>query len=154
MPGNAISHGITLKNLIVTYHEIPQGLDLILEDDGIGIPADKKQSIFDYDEEGHSGIGLFICREILGVTGMTITETGTEGKGARFVIRVPPDGYRIEGTGDDAPARSLLVIPATSGLRGAHHPGGTIVRELSAAEFPVAEDTLDRLSPDKGRSAD
>ena len=70
---------------------------------------------------------------------MTITETGTEGKGARFVIRVPPDGYRIEGTGDDAPARSLLVIPATSGLRGAHHPGGTIVRELSAAEFPVAE---------------
>ena len=55
------------------------------------------------------------------------------------MIRVPPDGYRIEGTGDDAPARSLLVIPATSGLRGAHHPGGTIVRELSAAEFPVAE---------------
>ena len=30
-----------------------EGLDLILEDDGIGIPADKKQSIFDYDEEGH-----------------------------------------------------------------------------------------------------
>ncbi len=137
--GNAISHGITLKNLIVTYHEIPQGLDLILEDDGIGIPADKKQSIFDYDEEGHAGIGLFICREILGVTGMTITETGTEGKGARFVIRVPHGGYRIEGTGDDAPARPLLVIPASSGLRGAHHPGGTIVRELSAAEFPVAE---------------
>ncbi len=137
--GNAISHGISIKNLIVTYHEIPEGLDLILEDDGIGIPADKKQRIFEYDEEGHSGIGLFICREILGVTGMTITETGTEGNGARFVIHVPPDGYRIEGTGDDAPARSLLVIPATAGLRGAHHPGGTIVRELSAAEFPVAE---------------
>jgi signal transduction histidine kinase/predicted GNAT family acetyltransferase len=139
LAGNAVSHGITIKNLIVTYHEIPEGLHLILEDDGIGIPADKKQSIFDYDEGGHTGIGLFICREILGVTGMTISETGTEGKGARFVIHVPPDGYRIEGTGDDAPARSLLVNPATSGLRGVRHPTGTIVRELSAAEFTVAE---------------
>ena len=139
LAGNAISHGITIKNLIVTYHEIAEGLDLILEDDGIGIPADKKQSIFDYDDEGHAGIGLFICREILGVTGMTITETGTEGKGARFVIHVPPDGYRIEGTSDDAPVRSLFVNPSPAGLRGAHHQGGTIVRELSAAEFPVAE---------------
>jgi signal transduction histidine kinase len=136
---NAISHGITIKNLIVTFHEVPEGLDLILEDDGIGIPTDKKQSIFDYDEGGHAGIGLFICREILGVTGMTITEIGTEGKGARFVIHVPPEGFRIEGTGDDAPVRSLLVNLSPAGLRGAQHPNGTIVRELSAAEFPVAE---------------
>jgi signal transduction histidine kinase len=139
LAGNAVSHGITIKNIIVTYHEIQEGLDLILEDDGIGIPSDKKQSIFDYDEGGHAGIGLFICREILEVTGMTITETGTEGKGARFVIHVLPDGYRIEGTGDDAPARSLLVNPATSGLHGAQHATGTTVRELSAAEFTVAE---------------
>ena len=136
---NAISHGITIKNLIVTYHEVPEGLDLILEDDGIGIPADKKQSIFDYDEGGHAGIGLFICREILGVTGMTITETGTEGKGARFVIHVPTECFRIEGTGDEAPVRALLVNPFPADLRGAQHPTGTLVRELFAAEFPVAE---------------
>jgi len=139
LAGNAISHGIKIKNLIVTYQETREGLDLILEDDGIGIPADKKQRIFEYDEGGHAGIGLFICREILGVTGMTIAETGTEGNGARFVIHVPPDGYRIEGSGEDAPARSLLVSPATAGLRGARHTTGTIVRELSAVEFPVAE---------------
>jgi len=139
LAGNAISHGIKIKNLIVTYQETREGLDLILEDDGIGIPADKKQRIFEYDEGGHAGIGLFICREILGVTGMTIAETGTEGNGARFVIHVPPDGYRIEGSGEDAPARSLLVSPATAGLRGARHTTGTIVRELSALEFPVAE---------------
>jgi PAS domain S-box-containing protein len=136
---NAISHGIKIKNLIVTYHETHEGLDLILEDDGIGIPADKKQRIFEYDEGGHAGIGLFICREILGVTGMTIAETGTEGNGARFVIHVPTDGYRIEGSGEDAPARSLLVNPATTGIHGAQHTTGTLVRELSAAEFPVAE---------------
>ena len=137
--GNAISHGGRIKNIVVTYRETRTGLDLIMEDDGIGIPADKKQQIFEYNEEGHAGIGLFICREILGATGMTITETGTEGKGARFVIHVPPEGYRIEGTGGDAPARPLLTGPATAGIRGARHMGGTIVRELSAAEFPVAE---------------
>lgn len=137
--GNAISHGIKIKNLIVTYHETREGLDLMLEDDGIGIPAGKKQHIFEYDAGGHAGIGLFICREILGVTGMSITETGTEGNGARFVIHVPSDGYRIEGTGEDALAHSLLVNPVTAGLRGARHTTGTIVRELSAAEFPVAE---------------
>ena len=136
---NAISHGRRIKNLVVTYHETREGLDLIMEDDGIGIPGDKKQQIFEYHEEGHAGIGLFICREILGATGMTITETGTEGKGARFVIHIPPEGYRIEGTGGDAPARSLLTDQETAGIRGEQHPGGTIVRELSAAEFPVAE---------------
>jgi signal transduction histidine kinase/predicted GNAT family acetyltransferase len=136
--GNAITHGMTIKNLIVTYHETPDGLDLILEDDGIGIPDDKKQRIFEYDAGGHTGIGLFICREILGVTGMTITETGSGGKGARFVIHVPPEGYRIEGTGQ-APAFPLPTTSVPADLRGARHSSGTIVRELRTAEFPLAE---------------
>ena len=149
---NAIGHGMKIKNLIVTYHETREGLDLIFEDDGIGIPADKKQRIFEYDSGGHAGIGLFICREILGVTGMTITETGTEENGARFVIHVPTRGYRIEGTGEDAPARSLLVSQAKAGLRGARHTTGTIVRELSAAEFPVAESLWTDYHQTKGDS--
>jgi signal transduction histidine kinase/predicted GNAT family acetyltransferase len=149
---NAISHGIKIRNLIVTYHETREGLDLILKDDGIGIPADKKQRIFEYDAGGHAGIGLFICREIIGVTGMTITETGTEGNGARFVIHVPPGGYRIEGTGNDAPVRSLIVSPATAGLRGSRYITGTIVKELSAAEFPVAESLWTDYHETKGDS--
>jgi predicted GNAT family N-acyltransferase len=70
---------------------------------------------------------------------MTITETGTEGNGARFVIHIPSDGYRIEGTGEDAPARPLTENVAMAGLRGVRHTTGVIVRELSAAEFMVAE---------------
>ena len=134
---NALSHGITLKNLIVTYHETREGLDLFFRDDGIGIPADRKQQIFEYDEGGHAGIGLFICREILSATGMTIGEDGTEGKGARFVIHVPPEGYRIEGTGGDVPARPPDTT--ATGNRGARYRNGTMVRELSAAEFAVAD---------------
>jgi signal transduction histidine kinase/predicted GNAT family acetyltransferase len=137
--GNAISHGLKIKNLVVTYHETGEGLDLFFRDDGIGIPSDRKQQIFEYNERGHAGIGLFVCREILSVTGMTIDEDGTEGNGARFVIHAPPEGYRIEGTGRDAPERPFLSAMATTDTREARYPGGTFVRELSTAEFPVAE---------------
>lgn len=147
---NAFSHGIKIKNLVISYHETPDGLDLILEDDGVGIPADKKHHIFEYDTGGHGGIGLFICREIIGVTGMTITETGMEGKGARFVIHAPPEGYRIEGTGEDAPLRALMENPAPGIPRGARHTNGTIVRELTAAEFPVAEELWTDYHQTKG----
>jgi signal transduction histidine kinase/GNAT superfamily N-acetyltransferase len=136
---NAISHGIKIKNLVVMYHETHEGLNLILEDDGIGIPAERKQVIFEYDPMAHSGIGLFICRQILGITGMTITETGVEGEGARFVIHVPPEGYRIEGTGEEAPNRVRAERMEKAGLRGAQYAPGVFVRELFSAEFPIAE---------------
>ena len=42
----------------------------------------------------HTGLGLFLSREILGLTGITITENGIPGSGARFVIRVPPGKWR------------------------------------------------------------
>ena len=39
-------------------------------------------------------MGLFLCREILAITGLTITEEGEFGSGARFVIRVGPGLYK------------------------------------------------------------
>jgi hypothetical protein len=35
-------------------------------------------------------------REILGITGLSIRETGEPGKGARFEITVPPGYFHIE----------------------------------------------------------
>lgn len=37
-----------------------------------------------------------LIREILAITGITITGTGVYGEGARFEILVPRDGYRQE----------------------------------------------------------
>jgi signal transduction histidine kinase/GNAT superfamily N-acetyltransferase len=134
---NSLLHGRgRVKNIVVTYHETTEGLDLTLSDDGAGIPAGKKQQIFEYDAGGHAGIGLFICRQIVEVTGMTIRETGIEGKGARFVIHVPAGGYRIEGTGDDAPPLAPLSGPALHPIK---HRTGAVVRELTSLEFPLAE---------------
>ena len=134
---NSLRHGGgTVKNIIVSYHETHEGLDLCLMDDGTGIPAGKKQQIFEYDAGGHAGIGLFICRQIVEVTDMTIQETGIEGKGARFVIHVPPIGYRIEGTSEEAPPLPLSSVPAR---HLAKHRTGATVRELVSLEFTIAE---------------
>jgi len=35
------------------------------------------------------GLSLFLAKEILSITGLTIEETGVPGKGARFEIHVP-----------------------------------------------------------------
>jgi PAS domain S-box-containing protein len=133
--GNALRHGKTTKNLVVTYHETGNGLDLVIADDGIGIPTERKQAIFEYDAGGHAGMGLFICRQIVAVTGMTLSENGTEGNGARFVIHIPGEGYRIEGSRENAPP----LGPPAAGARGVLHPTGIIVRELRSSEFSLAE---------------
>jgi hypothetical protein len=39
-------------------------------------------------------MGLFLIREILGISGITIEEKGVPGEGARFEIRVPPGRFR------------------------------------------------------------
>jgi hypothetical protein len=39
-------------------------------------------------------MGLFLSREILSITGITIRETGESGKGARFEMVVPKGMWR------------------------------------------------------------
>lgn len=67
------------------------------EDDGPGVPDELKERIFERGYGSNTGLGLFFVREILSITGITIRECGTEGKGACFEIMVPAGGWRIEG---------------------------------------------------------
>jgi PAS domain S-box-containing protein len=92
---NAAAHGKTASRVVVTYRLLDGGLEIYVEDDGVGIPEAQKERIFEYGMGSQGGLGLFLVREILSLTGMTIRETGTPGEGARFVIRVPEGGYRI-----------------------------------------------------------
>lgn len=66
------------------------GLAIACEDDGVGVPADAKERIFERGYGANTGLGLFLAREALGLTGITIAETGTPGAGARFELAVPP----------------------------------------------------------------
>jgi signal transduction histidine kinase len=70
---------------------------IICEDDGNGVAAVNKSKIFERGYGEHTGFGLFLSREILGITGFSIEETGIPGKGARFEIFIPEGSFKIAG---------------------------------------------------------
>lgn len=70
---------------------------LVVRDNGEGISAEDKQKVFSKGYGRNTGLGLFLTREILSLTGITIQETGEPGTGARFEIRVPVDKFRFTG---------------------------------------------------------
>jgi signal transduction histidine kinase len=97
---NALHHADFATMLTLRYEKTPAGITLILEDNGNGIPDDKKEAIFQRGAGSQNRLGLFMVREILEITGITIHENGLYGKGARFEIVIPRNGYRFP---DDNP---------------------------------------------------
>jgi len=91
---NAIRHGKTLTYIKISAQQKNKDLIIICEDDGVGIPVQDKINIFGRGFGNHTGIGLFLAREILSITGLSIKEVGEEGKGARFEIFVPEGKWR------------------------------------------------------------
>ncbi|MBU0684593.1 MAG: PAS domain S-box protein [Thermoplasmatota archaeon] len=92
---NSLRHGGKVTKIGIRYEESDDRLSIVYEDDGVGIPTEEKEKLFQRGRGKHSGYGLFMVKEILGITGITITETGKPGKGARFVISIPRGAYRI-----------------------------------------------------------
>jgi signal transduction histidine kinase len=92
---NALRYGETLTAIRFHTQELPDSLILICEDDGVGVPAHLKKRIFEQGYGKNTGQGLFLVREILAITGISITETGTQGRGARFEMIIPRNGSRM-----------------------------------------------------------
>jgi signal transduction histidine kinase len=93
---NSIRHGERVKN--ITFSTIPYADDaiaLVYEDDGVGIHEEDKERIFEKGFGKNTGLGLFLTREILAITGITIKERGVYGKGVRFEILIPQGKYRF-----------------------------------------------------------
>lgn len=92
---NAVRHGG--KPIRISFFTVAAtgGLTLVCEDNGGGVAEDEKEKIFLRGYGKNTGFGLFLTREILGITDLTITENGIPGKGARFEIFVPCDALRI-----------------------------------------------------------
>jgi PAS domain S-box-containing protein len=93
---NALRYGGAKLSKIFGYYRT-DGEDLIwiIEDDGAGVAPEMKDQIMERGVGCNTGFGLFLSAEILSITGMTITETGTDGEGARFEIRVPKGMFRL-----------------------------------------------------------
>ena len=98
---NALRHGETVTEIRISLQQTGSSGLLLVENNGVSIPAADKEKIFERGYGKGTGWGLFLAREILAVTGMTITETGEPGKGVRFEITLPPGSFRMNG--EDSP---------------------------------------------------
>jgi PAS domain S-box-containing protein len=95
MVENSLRHGEHVTSILLTTQKTGDGLFIIYQDNGVGIPAEIKDKLFQRGFGKHTGLGLFLSREILAITGILITEDGESGKGVRFVITVPDGSFRI-----------------------------------------------------------
>ena len=77
---NSLRHGVHVRRIRIAATPSDTECVLTYEDDGVGIPGDKRQLIF---ERGFttssgsgksSGLGLFLARDILAITGIAIKE--------------------------------------------------------------------------------
>jgi signal transduction histidine kinase len=89
---NSLKYGEKTQQIRV-YHKKPSAdqLEIVYEDDGVGIPDNMRSNLF---KEGFTsgkgtGYGLFMIKRICEVYGWTIQETGIQGKGARFTMTIP-----------------------------------------------------------------
>jgi len=95
---SSVKHGENVTRIRIWHTVTPLGATIFFEDDGIGIPQGKKEQIFLRSEGPRASRGsLIFVREILDITGITITETGEPGKGVRFEMTVPKGMWRTGG---------------------------------------------------------
>ncbi|MDD4127126.1 MAG: hybrid sensor histidine kinase/response regulator [Methanomicrobium sp.] len=92
---NAVRYGSKITYIKFRSENRDDKYCIICEDDGVGIKDNEKEKIFSYEYGMNTGFGLFLSREILGITGIKISEKGKRGEGAQFEIVVPKDSVRI-----------------------------------------------------------
>jgi len=90
---NSIRHGGKVKNIRISSEGSSDDLRIVYEDDGTGIKIEDKERIFERGFGKNTGLGLYLCREILALTGASIRENGKFKSGARFEIVVPSSNW-------------------------------------------------------------
>jgi signal transduction histidine kinase len=93
---NATRHAAT--RVLVRLVEVGGWVELVVEDDGDGIPEEERERVFDRfvrldaaraREEGGAGLGLAIVRNIVELGHGTVTVDASPLGGARFAVRLP-----------------------------------------------------------------
>ncbi|MEN6611564.1 MAG: MASE3 domain-containing protein [Methanoregulaceae archaeon] len=97
---NSLRHGEEVRRISLSCTEDGDRMVVRYEDDGVGIAAQEKEKIFEKGFGKNTGLGLFLVREILSITGIEIRESGTPGVGVRFEILVPKEAWRVRADSD------------------------------------------------------
>lgn len=132
-------------------------VEFVVEDTGIGIPADKLDQLFQSFSQLHAGInrkyggtglGLAICKRLVELMGGTISAESEEGAGSTFRFSLP---LRIAGASvDNLPTleqEAAIVPDETADAIGP-------VRILIAEDQPVNQKLLVRILERLGYAAD
>jgi signal transduction histidine kinase len=93
---NSQRHGGNVGNIWVEVEDRGRSRVIVYRDDGKGIAQENKEKIFKMGFGSNTGLGLYASKEILGITGLSISENGAEGKGVRFEIEVPIGSWKME----------------------------------------------------------
>jgi PAS domain S-box-containing protein len=119
--GNASKYSGTDGHISVRCEVVPEGVEIRVKDDGVGIPKDQVSSIFDLfvqvDQSlarsvGGLGIGLTIARRLVELHGGAITaHSDGVGHGSEFVIRLPVV---------EAGAQPVIRVPRSTQAGNAH----------------------------------
>jgi signal transduction histidine kinase len=92
---NSLRHNEIISQIRLSLKREEPDLVILYEDDGAGVLPEEKEKIFLRGFGKHTGLGMFLIKEILLITGITIRETGIHGTGVRFEIRVPEGRFRF-----------------------------------------------------------
>jgi len=92
---NSLRPGERVTTIRFSCERSDKGVIIVYEDNGVGVQDSDKEKIFRKGFGKHTGLGLFLAREIHAITNLTIRETGTLGEGVRLEIFVPTGQFRI-----------------------------------------------------------
>ena len=92
---NAYHHADGMSSLGFSGHEDGDSFIIDIWDNGCGIPVDEKSKVFEAGYGRVHGYGLFLAKEILSITDISIEEVGVPGEGADFRLTVPSGRFRL-----------------------------------------------------------
>lgn len=110
-----IEYGISLENDLLSFY---------LKDEGIGIPKEQKEMIFDYFRQGDDssqrrfqgiGIGLAICKNMVQILNGTLSLHSEPGQGSTFSVSIPVT--MVSDLNEENPNKPALLIPDFSDYR-------------------------------------
>jgi len=95
---DSLKYGKKLTQIRLTYKKNTDGsIDLIYEDDGVGISTEARPKLFQegFTTGNGTGYGLYLVKKIVEAYGWTIEETGQAEKGVRFKMNIPKKGRNL-----------------------------------------------------------
>jgi PAS domain S-box-containing protein len=109
---NTRQHGGEVTRISISHRRSDTGLIITIADNGTGISKKDKRHLFERGFGKHTGLGLFLSKEILSITGISIRENGIPGEGARFEIAVPEGSFRFAENGPTDKNTACSVRPS------------------------------------------